>query len=163
MGLIDKLKDARLGFAMHEIMDGTHRFEHGCGPTGRLPMEFRVNWGAKRLGPFLDPFGEEFLRSDLDGTVTVGGLCTRAPCTGTLALKYFSENSITYTFDFEAGGEAYTYVGNKVNIWPWNLPVSHTTCFGTIKESNSGKLISTSALFFRLWRSPSFVTSFRLV
>ncbi len=163
MGLIDKLKSGRVGFTMEEIMDGSHQFEHGCGPTGRLPMEFTVTWGTKRLGKYLDPLGEGFMRSDLEGTITVGGLCTEAPCAGTLALKYVSENAITYTIDFRAGERDYTYVGSKVNIWPWNLPVSHTTCFGTIKESDSGKLISTSVLFFRLWRAPSFVSTLRLV
>ncbi len=50
-------------------------------------MEFTVTWGTKRIGKYLDPFAEGFLSSDLEGTITVGGLCTEAPCTGTLVMK----------------------------------------------------------------------------
>ena len=50
----------------------------------------------------------------------------------------------------------------KRNIKPWNLPVSHTTCYGELTEAKSGKLVSRSVTYFRLKTLPSFLWSFRL-
>ncbi|MGC8928886.1 MAG: hypothetical protein ACP5QK_13325, partial [Myxococcota bacterium] len=66
------------------------------------------------------------------------------------------------TFEFEVNGKRYLYIGEKVNIKPWNLPVSHTTCFGTIVERETNRLISRSVVFFRYSTIPSFLLSFRL-
>ena len=156
------LGEGRVGFSMDEVMTGEHRFEPGCGRDGKLFMEFRVRWGAKRLLPFLNPLGEEFCHNDLEGTVTVEGLCEDTPCKGTLVFHYHDEKLIRYTFDFEVDGRWYRYLGEKVNILPWNLPFSHTTCFGTLKESENGRLISRSVTYFRWRTTPSFLSSFRL-
>jgi hypothetical protein len=67
--------------------------------------------------------------NELEGTVSIDGLCEEAPCSGKLELKYFSEQKIKYTFEFEAAGEDYIFIGEKRNIYPWNLPYSHTFCF----------------------------------
>lgn len=156
------LRDRRLGFAVDETMAGYHTFEPGLGPAGRLPMEFHVTWGTKNLRQYLDLKGDRFLVNDLQGRVSVGSLCRDVPCHGTLELKYISEQSIRYTFDFAVDGKTYHYVGEKVNIWPWNLLVSHTTCFGTLVEAQTGKLVSRSVTHFRLRTFPSFLMSFRL-
>jgi hypothetical protein len=103
------------------------------------------------------------MRNQLSGWITVGGLCERAPCEGHLELKYFSEHKIRYLFRFGADGHQYAYVGEKVNIMPWNLPTSHTTCFGRITAADTGKLISTSVVFFELRTIVSFTRSFRLL
>jgi len=78
-----------------------------------------------------------------------------------LELAYFTEGKIRYTFDFSAKGKMYRYVGEKVNIRPWNLPVSHTTCFGTLVEKESGRLVSRSVTFFKLHTTPAFMASLR--
>ena len=150
------------GFRIDEVMTGEHEFEPGLGPDGKHFFEFAVTWGAPSTIAFLRPSSGSFFSADLEGSVTVGGLCERAPCKGTLELKYFTERKIRYTFDFGVEGTGYQFVGEKVNILPWNLPVSHTTCFGTLKESESGKLISRSVTFFKLHKAPSFLHSFRL-
>ena len=160
--LTTMLGERRLGFSIDEVMSGEHRFEPGCGPEGKLFMEFDVTWGTKRLLPFLNPRDEAFFHTDLKGTVTVEGLCRDAPCKGSLVFRYFGEHFIRYTFDFEVDGRAYRYVGEKVNIRPWNLPFSHTTCFGTLKEAEDGKLVSRSVTYFRLHKTPVFLASFRL-
>lgn len=156
------IKERRVGFSMDEVMRGHHEFLPGFGPSGRLPMEIRVAWGPRSVGSFLNPLGDAFLTNDLEGTVSVDFLCRETPCRGKLELKYLSEQSIRYTFDFEVRQKPYQYVGEKVNIWPWNVAVSHTTCFGTLTEVDSGKLVSRSVLFFRLSTLPSFLASLRL-
>ena len=166
MGKIDDLvamfRERRLGFALDEVMIGYHRFEPGFGPAGPLPMEFRVTWGTKNLRQYLDPKGDRFLVNDLHGRVSIELLCCDVPCGGTLEFRYLSEHEIRYAFDFQADSKMYHYVGEKVNIWPWNLPVSHTTCFGTLVEAETGKLVSRSVTHFRLRTLPAFLASFRL-
>ncbi len=160
--ITDMLSEGRLGFTIDEVMTGEHRFEPGCGPKGKHFMEFDVTWGTKSVAGFLNPVSEGFLRSALEGTVTVGGLCDKAPCTGSILLRYVGGRFIRYTLDFEVEGRAYRYVGEKVNIRPWNLLFSHTTCFGTLTEVESGKLVSRSVTYFRLHKTPIFLASLRL-
>jgi hypothetical protein len=124
-------------------------------------MEFKVTWGARNLVEWLNPKGEKFMIVDLAGTVTVGGLCEAAPCEGTLELKYFDQRKIRYAFTFTIDRVEYRYVGEKVNIRPWNLPVSHTTCFGTLTEAATGKLVSKSVTHFRMRTMPEFAASLR--
>lgn len=150
------------GFRMDEVMSGEHEFEPGCGPQGRRPMEFRVSWGPDDILAWLRPSSGKFLWQEAQGTIRVDGLCEDAPCSGTLVLRYFDQHRLVYTLDFEAAGTRYRYVGEKVNIQPWNLLTSHTTCFGRIVEQGTGKLVSTGVTFFRLWTAPKFLASLRL-
>ncbi|MBU2488142.1 MAG: hypothetical protein KKA60_02000 [Proteobacteria bacterium] len=165
MGRIAELKnmigEGRVGFSMDEVMSGSHQFEPGMGPPGRHPFEFRVTWGPRNMAKWANPLNEEFMTQPLEGTVTVGGMCYRVPCKGTLELAYFTEGKIRYTFEVSVEGKDYHFVGEKVNIRPWNLPVSHTTCFGTLVEKETGKLVSRSVTFFKLWRTPTFLASLR--
>lgn len=167
--LADRLlsKDAggpsrRLGFLMKEVMTGRHEFERGFGPEGKRPMEFRVAWGPQDAGAFLDSRDKGHMKSGLAGTVTIAGLCDDAPCAGTLELRYFTGAKIVYRFEFEAGGKLYRFHGEKRNIRPWNLPVSHTTCYGELTEAETGRLVSRSVTRFRLRTFPAFLASFRL-
>ena len=158
---IQRLREG-VGFKMDEVMSGEHEFEPGLGPPGRRPLVFKVTWGAKNLANWLTPGGESFMRGPLEGTISVDGLCADAPCKGTLELRYFDEHKIRYAFEFEVSGKRYGFVGEKVNIWPWNLPFSHTTCFGRLTEVETGKLVSTSVTHFRAVSAPAFLLSFRL-
>ena len=88
--------------------------------------------------------------------------CTSAPCKGTLALLYFTDQKIRYTFEFTVDGETYRYVGEKVHIFPWNLPWSHTTCFGRLTKKETGELVSVSVVHFRYRTIPAFMASLRL-
>ena len=151
-----------VGFSIDELMIGDHEFTEGSGPEGRLPFHFRVNWGVDSLAKWSNPFEESFLINDLEGTISIGGMKEDIPCKGKLELKYFDEQKIRYTFDFKIGAKAYEYVGEKRQIYPWNLPYSHTTCFGVVKEKKSGKVISNSITHFQLEDLPEFVKSLKL-
>jgi len=150
-----------MGFRTRELMSGEHEFRAGHGPAGRHPFAFRVKWGPDRLGEWLNPLGDRFLWNELEGEILVGGLCDWTPCRGTLDLEYFGPRRIRYTFDLEVAGKTYRYVGDKVDIRAWNLPVSHTTCFGTLVELATGTLVSTSVTRFKMRHLPSMLLSTR--
>lgn len=166
MWLISKipslLQKTRFGFRINEIMTGEHRFEPGFGPPGYHPMEFCCTWGPENIFEWLNPKGDKFLFQSMNGTVTIGGLCHDTPMEGTLELKYFDEKRIRYTFYFTVADTDYRFVGEKVNILPWNLPTSHTTCFGRLTEEQTGKLVSTSITYFKLKNLWDFISSLRL-
>ncbi len=151
-----------LGFKLDEIMTGTHNFVSQNEKEGELPINFSVTWGNKSLLKFLNPFSEEFFHSELKGFITVGGLVEKANCTGTLSLLYFTERKIRYEFSFkDDSGKQYQYIGEKVNIWPWNLHKTHVTCYGSVMESKTGKTISKSIVYFPLRETLAFILSFR--
>jgi hypothetical protein len=77
-------------------------------------------------------------------------------------LRYLQDRSIRYAFRFKEGGKDYKYVGEKVNIHLWNLPWSHTTCFGRLILQGTGELVSTSVTHFRIRSLPRFIASVRL-
>ncbi len=159
---LQRLREGGVGFQMDERMAGEHEFAFGQGPAGKHKLEFQVTWGPKNVARWLTPGSQEFLTQPLSGTITVEGLCAAAPCTGTLELRYFGDHLIRYTFDFEAGGRKLRYVGEKRDIRPWNLHVTHTTCYGRITEVETGALVSTSVTRFRLSALPRFLLSLRL-
>lgn len=158
------IEKKQLGFTMDEVMTGTHQFVDGKGPEGIHPMEFRATWGPDDLLTWANPVGGSFMANNLKGKVDVGGLVVDADCEGTLELKYFAGQKIRYTFQFKDDeGKQYKYVGEKRDIRPWNLHRTHTTCYGTITELETGEIISTGITYFRFSTSLDFVLSFRLV
>jgi hypothetical protein len=162
LNLLRSLREKNIGFEMREVMEGSHRFENGFGPPEDLPLRFDVVWGTDNLMEWLNPRSDRFLINSLYGHITAVGLCENAEVNGTLELRYFFEFKIRYRFEFEANKKVYVYTGEKVNIKPWNLPVSHTTCFGTIVEKDTNILISRSVVFFKFSRIPSFLLSLRI-
>lgn len=151
------------GFKIDESMSGTHKFEEGYGPKGDHQMSFSATCGPNKIADFINPSSDKFMSLELEGNVTVGGLCEKAPCVGTLDLKYFDENKIRYNFTFEVNNKKYNYTGEKINIKPWNLPVSHTTCYGVLTDVETGQLISKSVVYFKLTDSIQFISTLRLV
>ncbi len=152
-----------VGFKIDEVMSGEHEFQPGFGPEGKLPMEFRVTWGAANLPEWLNPVGEKFMTSELHGTVTIEGLCVNAICNGYLQLRYLKDQKIRYFFTFEANGKTYEYTGEKKQIYPWNLPYSHTTCFGVLREKGKEAIISKSVTHFHLDSMPEFMKSLQFI
>jgi len=150
-----------LGFRMDEVMTGTHRFGDDAFSDNHF-MEFRVTWGPDDLKHWLNPFGNGFMKQSLSGTITVGGLCENRPCEGQLCLEYH-KGRIKYEFVFYVDGVEYLFVGEKAGIRPWNLHVSHTTCYGVLTEYKSGRLVSESVTHFRFATLPAFLSSFRFV
>ena len=149
----------RIGFEIDEEMAGTYRDEMRFAPD--YPFRFDVTWGTDSIWQWLQP-GDKFLVSEISGTVTADNFCDNAACSGTLTLRYFGEHRLRYEFWFGTGGRIYRFVGEKVNIRWWNLPVSHTTCFGRITENRTGQLVATALVFFRLRTIPRFLRTFRL-
>jgi len=150
-----------IGFKMNEIMVGAHRFEGG---DAELPMLFHLTWGRKSLREYCSPSSPDFLKAEAKGIITVEGLVHKAECEGSLHLLYFTGSKVRYELAFEDGqGRAYEYVGEKVNIRPWNLHKSHTTCYGTITECGTGRVVSKSVVHFPLRELLTFMKSFRLV
>lgn len=157
------------GFTIHEVMSGEHEFVENAGdgetkfPPGKHKFEFKADWGPKNLVDFLNPASDQrFMLSELAGTVTIGGLCENMPVKGSLQLRYVQDQKIRYTFDFSVDGTPYQYVGEKQQIYPWNLPYSHTTCFGTVTNMRTGKVISKSVTHFDLAGLPEFLGTFKL-
>ncbi|HEY9162388.1 MAG TPA: hypothetical protein VIS94_15025 [Desulfomonilia bacterium] len=153
-----------VGFKMDEIMIGTHTFSDGSYGGRELPINFSLTWGNGDLFKFLNPRSKEFLVSSASGFITVGGLVNKADCKGYLKLMYFSERKIRYELDFKGDDDrGYRYVGEKVNIWPWNLHRTHVTCYGTISDMATEKIISSSIVYFPLREMYDFLKSLRLV
>lgn len=150
-----------MGFRVTEVMRGTHeRRDDGAAGPGRFA--FRVTWGPDRLLEWANPTSERFLWQPLEGEVLAEGLTDGwVPCRGTLSLEYVGRRRIRYEMDFEAGGAVHRFVGEKVNIRPWNLLVSHTTATGTITELASGRLVSSVVATFRLRDLPRMLLSTR--
>lgn len=160
---IKMLSEGRIGFTINEVMSGIHNFIDGPDRNVDYPLEFRVTWGNRNLlTRFLNPFDKMFMTAPMEGEVTVGGLVENAKCTGRLELRYFTEAKIRYIFDFEdKNGKKYNFIGEKINIKPWNLYWSHTTCYGTLKEADTGKEVSRSITYFRLVTIPAFLWSLK--
>ena len=166
MGRLGQLKsmirEGRVGFLIEEEMRGEHEFEPAFGSPKKRPMAFQVTWGPRHLLQWINPAHDRFMVGDLQGSVTIDGLCYETPCTGCLELRYFKDHTVRYTFGFQVDGESYEYVGEKVNIHLRNLPWSHTTCFGRLTLQKTGELVSTSVTHFRIRSLPRFMASLRL-
>lgn len=149
------------GFRIAEAMRGWH--EPVTGPPGRRRFELRCTWGPDSLVEWLRPFSPRFLWQELAGTIDAEGLTAGpAACVGTLELDYLRARRIRYRADFAgADGTPLRFLGDKVEIRPWNLLVSHTTCTGTVVEVGSGRLVSTVVVTFRLRDLPRMLLSLR--
>jgi len=159
-----KIEVVMIGFKMDELMVGTHTFSDGSHKSKEYPLNFSLTWGSPDLLKFLNPSSEDFLSSRVKGFITVGGLANKADCNGTLKLMYFTKRKIHYELDFKGNNDrAYKYVGEKVNLWPWNLHKTHVTCYGTIKDIETGKIISNSLVHFPYRETLDFIMSARLV
>ena len=155
---------AMVGFKLDEIMTGSHAFtDSRMDKEKEAPLLFHITWGNPSLFRFFNPFSSRFLFNEARGFITVGGLVNKAPCAGTLRLLYFTERKIRYELKFnDAAGKNYLYVGEKRNIWPWNLYRTHVTCYGTITDLETNQIISESVIYFPYRQTPAFLLSFRL-
>lgn len=159
--LLNKIPQKRIGFQISETMSGTHEFEPGHGPPGKHHMEFTAEWGPENISEWINPSNDNFLSQDMHGHVNVEHLCTNAPFSGTLELRYFTQAKINYSFDFKTNESEYHFEGSKRNIKPWNVLKTHRILYGEITDTNTGKLISTSVLYFEWSTLPSTLASIR--
>jgi len=147
-----------IGFRMDEVMSGIHTF---VGKTADWPFSFRITWGPSDILNWLNPFGGSFLTQPLHGRITVGGLCEDVYCMGNLYLEYW-KGQIRYEIFFRHRGHSYKYEGSKIDIRPWNLHRTHTTCYGILRNVTTGEEISRSVVYFKLNTMLKFLSSFRL-
>jgi len=129
---------------------------------GKQPFSFNVKWGPKNIVDWASPNSSTFLFNQMTGVVNIGGLADNIPIIGSLEINYFKEQKIRYTYDLEFEGKNYLFIGEKVNIRLYNLTTSHTTCFGTLTNQETGELISRSITYFRLKDSLRFLGSLRI-
>lgn len=153
-----------IGFKLDELMTGNHHFTDGrTGQEKEGPLLFNITWGNGNLLRFLNPFSRQFMLNEARGVITVDGLVKKAPCAGTLHLLYFTKRKIRYELDFkDEAGKSYRYVGEKINLWPWNLYKTHVTCYGVVTDLSTGKTISESVIYFPYRETPALLLSFRL-
>ncbi len=146
------------GFKADEVMVGTHMFRGES-----RPLHFTLTWCSDSFLQLINPFSDAFLFNQARGVITVGGLVDKAECRGTLHLKYFKDRTIRYDLEFaDSAGKRYLYVGEKVDLWPWNLHRTHVTCYGRIIELESGQVISESVVRFPYREMLPFVMSMRI-
>jgi hypothetical protein len=148
-----------MSFAITETMAGRHTPVEGGKDH---PFEFEVTWGPGHLREWANPLSERFGWNRLAGRVRAGGLFDWTPCEGSLSLEY-ARGRIIYAFDAVVDGRPVRFHGEKVNIRPWNLSFSHTTCFGTLVDLESGRLLSRVVVGFRMRDMPRFLGSLRWV
>jgi hypothetical protein len=160
-----------LGFSIKERMEGFYALHPEKAFDKNNTMIFDIEWGTSNLLEWLNPKNENFMVSGLQGTIEIDGFTKPVPCWGTLSLDYFRTNTIQYIFEFDSmvktkvGGftKRYVYTGEKLNIKPWNLLTSHTTCFGTLVEKETGKLVARSVVYFKFKNLFSFLTSLKFI
>ncbi len=153
-----------IGFKLDELMTGGHQFTDAKAMTAEdRPLRFHITWGNSNIFRFLNPFSDQFLFNEARGFITVDGLVNKATCCGTLRLLYFTERKIRYELYFnDETGAPFLYVGEKRNLWPWNLYRTHVTCYGTIKDLTKDKIISESVIYFPYRETLAFLLSLRL-
>lgn len=149
----------KYGFYMTEKMVGHFsRVYSDWGTDNWVPMKFNATWGTEDISGVMSEEGNfKFL---LTGDITIKGLCRGAPLCGWLFLNYLTDGMLKYTFNFEANHRQLTFVGRKVNINPWNILTSHTTCVGAV-YALEGSLMGHSVTYFQLRDVLRFLASFR--
>ena len=153
------------GFTITETMKGDHHFvDPSRGSASDRLFYFRIEWGGAFPESF-NPASTEFLTFEAQGVIFASGLTPgEVPCAGSLTLDYIQSKTLRYELDFEVEGEAYHYVGEKVDVnllKPLLLVKTHTTCYGTL-TTNDGTIISRSVTHFDPAAALPFVLSFRL-
>ena len=152
-----------LGFKIDENMVGTHTLLGIEDLNGMLSLQYSLTWGNTDLFKFFNPFSEEFLSGEAKGVFTARGLVNKADCSGSIRLLYFTERKIRYRLFFQdEKGKHYRYDGEKKNIWPWNLYITHFRCYGTITDLETNQIISESVVYFPYRQIMTFILSFRL-
>jgi len=150
------------GFKIDESMVGWHRLYNEGFCLTKMPFRFDITWGPENIKKFLDIQSDSFMRAPLEGYVEAPGIIDKARCFGNIKLDY-ANGKIEYDFKFKEEHDGwimqYHYHGEKTGIKPWNLPWTHTTCYGAV--TSFGRLISTGVTYFELKSIPTFIRSLR--
>ncbi len=150
-----KMKNPQIGF--HKTMHGIYKKDLG---SAAKQFDFTVNARAP-LKRIINPFDSKFMLADLEGKVTMAGICNDAPISnGSLMLDFFRQRALIYTFEFNAGGREFTYCGIKnLHI---EKPIKSMTClYGVIKEPDGDRMknVWPAESYFKLIELPGFLLS----
>lgn len=146
-----------LGFRLDEKMSGSYQWADK--PDQSLDMTVHLNWGADSLLTWLNPMKEDFMTNYLEGTVSIEGLCESVACYGKLELLYFKEQKVRYSFDFEVDEQVYTFIGEKQDIYPWNLAWLNTPCEGEIRLLGDLEVVANATINFQFKDLPKLLKS----
>lgn len=143
------------GFAFRETMSGSyHRLDR---PTEDHAIEFTISAHVESLRRFVR---DRIAR--IEGEVTMEGLATKRPLSGTLGLKLLDEQRLPYEFTFRGDdGKSYSFRGEK-DVLIQTLPDSITTLPASVFDAD-GNEIARAVLRFDLRGDLfEFIKSFRL-
>ena len=129
---------------------GKHRILTEDKAMNEKPIRFDLDLIVDSFSDFCNsaPGNETYGVIDCQGFFHADGLVRRSKCYGKLELRVFSEKKLRYTLFFDGeNGRHYKYVGEKVNISPWNLMISFFTCYGTIYDSETLAHVSESTVY----------------
>lgn len=124
-------------------------------------FEFTVTATAP-LKRFINPLGNDFMQANLEGIVTMEGVCKDAEIAGgKLVLDLIGKPHLTYSFNFAGAGTECSYSGKKeISI---NSPLaSMPVLFGSIECSRFGMIqdICGTVCYLEMEDLPSFLLSF---
>lgn len=139
------MKKLHIGF--HETMSGS--YYETC--TIKKQFVFTVDATAS-LCNLITPLTGRFMLTDLDGTVTMEGVCKDSPIyNGKLHLDFLGDQVLKYTFSFKNDEKRFDYIGKKI-LSLRNPIESMTTLHGGIYESRledgkAGDILRTKSHF----------------
>jgi hypothetical protein len=144
-----------LGFSFDETMSGSYHLLSS--QLDERAVAFTLHARVAGIRQFLK---DKLAR--IDGEVTVEGFATGSPLTGTLALKLFDEQRLTYDFTFRADdGKTYRLHGQK-DVTMIALTDTMTTLPASIYDAGGGE-IARAVLRFDLRGSlVDFLRSWRM-
>ncbi len=124
-------------------------------------FEFTVDASAPAQ-KLLNPFSDDFMKADLEGTVTMEDVCEDAEIRdAVIEMDFFGKHEIRYHFKFDAQGKLYVYNGKKSLslLKPWH---TMTTLPGEINEHEDNRLTGfcTSLCKFNARDLPEYLASF---
>jgi len=138
------------GFRVHETLAGRHAFASGEGPPGEFPFSLELYWGPERVAAFLNPFNRDaFLTAGVCGVIRAGAWVEEAPCEGTLEFRSVSGAGMRVRLYFNAGSNAYEFIGRRAGLRPWDLHRTATACYGVVYDLETGREVSRSLIYPR--------------
>ena len=153
----------RLRIGFDETMSGTHRMLEGDQADTDLPFSFHIDCQSAGLSSYFNFFDPDFLTHEIQGTVHAAGLAEVAELRGELKLRYIREQKIHYTFEFDGdNGQRFRFAGEKREIYPWNIWVSHFRLYGAVTEADTGKPVSTVYATFAFEDLPRYARGFHI-
>ncbi|MGB9599554.1 MAG: hypothetical protein ACP5KG_10790 [Myxococcota bacterium] len=150
------------GIRFSMTMGGTHRMISGKEDRGDQPVTITLNCASNNILSFIKRDSGEFLRMEINGTITATDLVENAELKGNVEYDFISKKQFIYEFYFsDKNGKEYYFNGhNDLSIFQ---PVkSFSTMLGEIVDRESGKIVSTVVLKIEAKDIFPLIASFRI-